>query len=176
LGTLAASNIQIGSYRAGAKIFKDLFSAIVASGLFALFYVLVKLEYTRYDFITPFFWTRVGMILGAVFILVFMNKDGILWNSFKSSTNKLKFGFVGTKMLSGLAFLLVAIAAYLGDVSLVNAMQGLQYAFLIVISFAIIRIKPIFIKENYQSKELIPKITSIILVFGGLLLLGLGGQ
>lgn len=176
LGTFAVSKFNIESYAAGKRSLKQLSSAIAASALLALFYVTIKMSYNEFGFLDPFFWTRVGMIAGAGFILVFLNKDKVLFSAFKQSTSSLKFGFIGTKMLAGLAFLLIAVAAYLGDVALVNAMQGLQYVFLIIISFVLIKTHPRIIKEHYQSHSWLQKFFAIILVVGGLILLGLGGR
>lgn len=176
IGTLLASNMRIDNHDARIKLFHELSSAIVASLLFAIFYVLIKIEYNQLGFINPFFWSRIGMIIGAGFILVFMNKDKAIGVTFNSTNNSLKAGFIGTKLLAGFAFLLIAIAAFLGNVALVNAMQGLQYMFLIIISFILLRIRPGWVGEHYTRHEWIHKISAVIFIIGGLVLLGLGGR
>ncbi len=175
IGTFLASNMKVDSHDARTRIVKELSSATAASFLLALFYVLIKLEYNKFGFISPFLWTRVGMLVGAGFIFIFMNKNNSIVDSFRNSHSSLRFGFIGIKMVAGVAFLLIAYSAYLGNVALVNAMQGLQYMFLILISGVLLWVSPKLVMEHYTKHQWIHKIFAIILIIAGLVLLG-GGR
>lgn len=173
MGTFAAANISLHT-DGHKKIIKELTSEIISSLLFALSYVMTKIAFNELGFINTFFWTRMGMVVGAAFIFVFLNRDNVITRSFKESGHSLKFGFFATKLLAGVAFLLVAIAISLGNVSLVNALQGLQYVFLILVSFAISERLPHWklIKEKYARHDMAHKISTTILIVTGLVLLG----
>lgn len=172
LGTFLVAEFNTDRVNNSRRI-KELSSAIIASGLFALFFVAIKYSFMHDGFVNAFFWTRIGMVVASAFMLVFLNKNNRIVGAFRSSGASLKVGFFGVKLLAGFAFLLIAIAVYLGDVTLVNAMQGTQYMFLILISLVLSKRSHQLMKQKYTFSHLFHQISAVLFIASGLFLLGL---
>ena len=67
-----------------------------------------------------------------------------------------------------IGFLLQNYAIFLGSVALVNALQGVQYAFLLVLGGLISVFYPNLLKENISTKVVIQKLTAVLLISIGL--------
>lgn len=77
------------------------------------------------------------------------------------------------KTLSGIAFALLNYAIAIGSVTLVNAMQGLQYVFLLIM-VAILSYKyPNILTEAVSRKSLTQKIIAVTLIGLGLAMIAL---
>lgn len=79
--------------------------------------------------------------------------------------------FVGNKLLAAGAFMLLSYAISLGSVSVVNALQGTQYVFLLAMAWAISRWRPKIFKEEMTRMALWQKFSGTVLVVVGLGLL-----
>jgi hypothetical protein len=75
------------------------------------------------------------------------------------------------QIIGSLGFILQNYAIFLGSVVLVNALQGTQYAFLLIISAGLALWKPKLLKENFSKKILIHKILAVAFIAFGLFLL-----
>jgi len=155
----------------------------VLSGLlFAISHVSVKYLYAHYDFLSGFVWTRAAIGLMGIFLLChpavyqtlffpkFIDK---IKNIFFSATSPSDSIFlVGVdKILSVIGIILIQYAISIGSVSLVNALNGLQYVFLIILVLVLSRFWPKKFKEDYSKGELFQEIiASAIIVFGLFLL------
>ncbi len=109
---------------------------VVISGIFfGASAVLLKLIFTETDFINGFFWSRMTNVIGALFLLAFpFNRKAIL-HGYHHSSKKMKWLVVSNKTLGGIAGVLTLLAISLGSVTVVNAMSGLQFVFLIVFAY-----------------------------------------
>jgi len=146
-------------------------SSIVVSLLFALYYVSFKLVFISQPFITGFVLTRVGCFLGALLIFSLPLARKKIFSNYRGL--KIKSGglFVSNKALAGLASLLLAYAVAKGNVSLVNALQGTQYAFLFALTFLISWKSPKLLKENFRRAIFAQKIIAIVVIAVGLFIL-----
>ena len=79
--------------------------------------------------------------------------------------------FVANKTLAGFAFLMLNYAIAIGNVTLVNALEGVKYIFLLVLVFIISRFRPSILQEETTFLILLQKTTAITLIFLGILLL-----
>jgi drug/metabolite transporter (DMT)-like permease len=155
----------------GFSTVKNVFTALLASFAFAGSFVVAKMIYDQTTFINGFIWIRAGGIIGALFILLWPN---FRQNIFKS-TGKVKLRTGGmafmNKAMSAGAFILLNYAISLGSVSLVNALQGVQYLFLLILAVFLSKKIPSFIKEQISREIIVQKILAVILISGGLALL-----
>ncbi len=147
-----------------------LLSALLAGIFFGLSYVLLKLSFNSSDLINGIFWTRLGFI-GTAFITLFSGhvREEIKF-SFNNSPRRSKFLFVFNKLLAGIGFIILYFAIQMGNVSLVNALLGLQFMFTFILALFLINKVP-GIKEDFSKRVLIPKLTGLTLVLIGLLIL-----
>ncbi len=148
---------------------RGIIEAILAALFYGLFFIGTKYLYSVQPFWSGFIWIRLGTLL---FVLTFLirkaDREGI-FDSFKNlMKGRGKLLFFGNQGLAGVGFLLQNYAIALGSVALVNAMQGVQYVFLIVLGGIITVFRPQAIKEDISKSIIIQKIIAIILIGIGL--------
>lgn len=148
---------------------RGIIEAILAALFYALFFIGTKYLYSVQPFWSGFIWIRLGTLLAVLtFLIRKVDRDGI-FDSFKSlMKGKGKLLFFGNQGLAGVGFVLQNYAIALGSVALVNAMQGVQYVFLLVLGAAITMFKPQAIKEDISKSIIIQKIIAILLIGLGL--------
>ena len=78
--------------------------------------------------------------------------------------------FLSARGLGAVGGLLIYWAIFLGSVTLVNALQGVQYLFLLFLAFILFRKIP-SLKEQFNKRVLTQKIFAIILICLGLVIL-----
>ncbi len=103
------------------------------SGLFFAFHwITIKGLFLETTFETGFFWSRVGFILFALsLLLVPMYLDKI---KAQTGATSVRTGFlvVTTKVLAGIAAFLLLKATDMGDVTVVQALDGLRFVFILL--------------------------------------------
>lgn len=152
-------------------VLKNFFIMISASLAFAISYVMSKYVYNELGFITGFVWLRVGSFIGALFILFSksVRKDiKKIWYKIKV---KGKLYYLGNQAFGGMGFFFINYAISLASVSLVNALQGMQYVFVMVIAFIVSRFKPELMPEKISKNIIIQKVFAIVLIVLGIYLL-----
>lgn len=164
--------IKHGSH--GLKLSSQMLKfGIVSALFFGLSYVLAKLIYQETTFINGFIWTRIGALL-AVFSLVFApSYRRLIFKNSKATRHSIKFIFIIGQALAGISFLMVNYAISLGSVTLTNALQGLQYAFLFLLIIIISKKYPEILEEKLNAKIIFQKILAIVLISIGLIFIAL---
>lgn len=145
---------------------------ILAGLLFGLSSVFVKIIFNQTTFINGFFWSRMANVLGAASLLLWPANLKAVTNNLKRSTGETKFLILGNKVLSGLAFILILAAIKLGNVSVVNALGGIQFVFLLLFAFIFTYTMPEHFHEAvHRRHNRIKKIAASGLIIIGLYLL-----
>ncbi|HNV96837.1 MAG TPA: DMT family transporter [bacterium] len=148
---------------------KGIIEAILAALFYALFFIGTKYLYSVQPFWSGFIWIRLGTLIAVLTFLINKSDRIAIFDSFKNlMQGKNKLLFFGNQGLAGVGFVLQNYAIALGSVALVNAMQGIQYVFLIVLGFIITIFKPQAIKEDISKSIIIQKIIAILLIGVGL--------
>jgi drug/metabolite transporter (DMT)-like permease len=150
---------------------KALKNATAAAILFALSLTLTKYIFTETNFVSGLIWTRVGFLAVSLGFLVSRRTRRQILNAPRETTVGNKFLYYGARASGGAAGLLQNYAISLGSVTLVNALQGSQYAFLLLLTIFLSRYFPKILKEKISSLILIQKISAIVLITIGLILL-----
>jgi len=145
--------------------------ALLASLLFGIFYVSVKFVFISQPFISGFVWTRLGSFFAALFLLIIPAFRSSIFSSAKIVERKIGALFVMNKALAGCAFVLLNYAIFLGSATLVNALQGVLYAFILFALFLISKKMPYILKEEITRRVVIQKIFSVLLIGAGFTLL-----
>ncbi len=148
-----------------------LFFYIIASGLcLGLSSVFVKIVLADTTFLNGFFWTRIGNVFGALMLFAWPNNFRLIDEAFQSSSSGTKQIIVLNKVLAGVAAILVLYAIKLSSASLVNALAGLQYVFLLL--FALFAGKKVAksIQKRKLPHELVHKTVAISFIVLGFFL------
>lgn len=155
------------------KIQKHIFLTALLSGMFfGLSYVLLKLSFNSADFINGIFWTRMGFVGTAFLTLSSRHVREEIKFSYRNAPKHSKGVFILNKFIAGIGFMILYLAIRLGDVSLVNALLGMQFMFTFFLA-VILKDKLPGIKENLSKQVLVPKIMGIVSILIGLLILSL---
>lgn len=171
LVNLFAFLFLIGGIFLLGKLQKHIFLTALLSGIFfGLSYVLLKLSFNSSDFVNGLFWTRMGFVGAAFLTLGSGHVRGEIRSSYHNSASRSKALFVLNKFIAGVGFIILYFSIQLGNVSLVNALLGLQFMFTFLLAL-ILRDKVPGIKENLDRSVLAPKLAGITLVLIGLLIL-----
>lgn len=153
---------------------RDYFTAILAAGFFGLSFVLTKIVFNQIGFISGLIWTRFGMAAGALLLLLYPESRQAIRGSFRRSSREQRLGwFVTGQAVGAVAGLAQNYAIALGSVSIVNALQGTQFAFLFVLTVILSLWYPAVLKEELARAIFIKKVIAIILISLGVAILAL---
>lgn len=151
------------------------FNSIVAAICFAAYFVFIKYIYSHTDqpFMGAFVWSRLGSFIGVLAILLVPSWRRLISDSKtteKRSMKQLLF-FLGVRLAAAAAFIMLNWAISLGNVSIINALQGMQYVFLLLIVIGLARRYPKLLNEEIGSNVMLQKTIGALLVGIGLYLL-----
>jgi drug/metabolite transporter (DMT)-like permease len=147
-------------------------NSVTSALFFAVYYVLIKYIYLSQPFIGSFVWSRMGTFIGALLILFIPDwrRSIIEYQKGVKTPKNLAF-FIFIRLLAGLAFIMINWAISLGNVALVNSLQGVQYVFLILLVLFLSARYPHILKEELGGGVMLQKIIGISLVSIGLYML-----
>ena len=143
----------------------------LASGLtYALYFIGTKLAYEQQDFLSAFLWIRLGAALAAALILFSPRARREIKALFKRKPGRKKNQSLvaGNQVLGSIGFVLQNYAIYLGPVALVNALQGVQYAWIIILGAVVSLLAPKILKEDISWRVLVQKAIAVVLISGGI--------
>lgn len=149
---------------------------VIAGFIFAVSHVASKYAYDTYGFYSGFVWTRFWIGAAGVLLLispavrkgVFSGKE----DKKTSSGSKKNIVLVAVnKILGVIGVVAVQYAIAIGSVTVVNALAGVQYVFLMIIVALMSKYWPRIFKEDYTRREIAMEIISILLIAAGLALL-----
>lgn len=146
-------------------------NAILAAMLFALSFVLTKYIFDHSNFVSGLIWTRLGFFVVALSFLIPKSIRHQIFNAPKQTTTGNKFLYYGARVTGSLSGFLQNYAISLGSVTIVNAMQGTQYALLLIGTIVLSKYYPNILKEKVSGPILAQKILAIIFLSVGLVFL-----
>ncbi|MEK9151690.1 MAG: hypothetical protein AAB547_03585 [Patescibacteria group bacterium] len=164
--------------RAGERIPVFVIIAGIAMGVSLL---LLKYGYADANFVSGLVWSRIGMFAGGLsLLLVPVFREQILSGSHRFSTPSRAAVHAGSvfivgKVCGGVATFLIAYAAFLGPVSFVQALSGMQYVFLLVLALPLSFRYPQVFGERLFFWDWFQKACAIVLIGLGLWLAAMGG-
>ncbi len=152
----------------GTKLF---WGSVLSALLFGASQVLMKFVFNNDTFVNGFMWRGFGAVLGSAFLLIPKIPRRNILGSFKASNVKTGFIFIAGQVAALVSFILVNYAFSLGPVSLVNALSGIQYAFLFGFIVFLSKKYPQLLKEPLKRGIVWQKIISIVLITAGVVAL-----
>ncbi|HHE45738.1 MAG TPA: hypothetical protein ENL05_00085 [Candidatus Moranbacteria bacterium] len=151
-GLLISLNFSLGRLK---RLFNGFLFSVIAGILLAFSFTWFKKFYLSDNFINVYIWTRIGLMLGAVSLLVYPYWRKVIGNSIihlkKTQTKDEHSGiiFIENKILGGLGSFLVNYAISLGSVTLVNALVSVEYVFIFGLAYLFSKwMKKIFEEER----------------------------
>jgi len=146
--------------------------ASLGSMFFALSFVLSKWLFSTMDFIQAFVWIRIGSVFAAlVIIAISLFRKASYLKELRHVASKGFLAFLGVQAIGGIGFILQNVAISKGSVSLVNAMQGIQYVFVIAFAGLFAKQFPKIIQENISKKIVVAKLIGVVVIATGLVLI-----
>lgn len=147
--------------------------AVLAAFLFAACFVVSRYVYQQADFLAAFVWMRLGGFFVALWLLSSLAVRREISRLWQHQRMTLVAGYAGNQVLAGIGFALQNYAISLGTATLVTAVQGVQYAVLVLLVLVASRIRPQLLQETITPRVAFEKFTAIIVVAAGLYLLAL---
>ena len=145
-----------------------IFAAISALA-YSSYFVLTKYAYSSQEFASAFIWTRLGAIVFVLFFLVRRrDREDVLQVFKKKRKNKKSFLVAVNQIIGSAGFILQNYAISLGSVALINALQGAQYAFLLVLSTGLALLSPNLLKETFSWRIFLQKLVAVLVIAIGL--------
>lgn len=116
---------------------------LINSGVFfAVHYTAMKWLFNYIGFNDGFFWSRIGLMLFALSLLLIPVYFKKIRSQTKKTSSRAGMLVLVNKVLAGVAAFLVLKATDLGDVAVVQALDGLKFVFILVITEIFYRALP----------------------------------
>lgn len=171
---LIAGSIFITLQREKFITLKSLQFSAIAALLFSLAFFIAKFIYLVQPFWSGFIWMRIGGFIAAITLFFSKEVKEELFKkrvSFKKRTAGIfilgQFFGAGSMILQNWAIALVPFAF----LAFVNVLEGTKYVFLLIFVTLLSLKFPEILKEQISKKILLQKISAILLIGGGLVLL-----
>jgi uncharacterized membrane protein len=157
--------------------------SLFAALAYAAFFLVSKYAYNHQDFWSSFIWIRIGSALAGVFLLARATERkairALLHQKIgghdKGNRKKIKgisgFLVLANQTLGAIASILQNYALSFGSVAIINALQGVQYAFLLVLSWLLAIFWPKIFYEAPGQDTLFKKVMALIFIMIGLYLI-----
>ena len=153
--------------------------AVGAALLFAVSSVAGKAVYDSAGFLSGFISTRIAAAATALVLITLIDPAAgeEVWSmvrpktasSRKNSSSAALLAVFG-QTLGSVGFLFVQLGIAQGSAAIVNALQAVQYAFLVLAAFILRKRAPKLLHENFQAKAVELKIFALVLTAAGLAL------
>lgn len=174
-GFLLSFDLPIKSIR----VFRGFGDSLASGILFAIAYVTFKYVYRNDIFINGFIWTRLGLFIGGLSLLLVPIWRKEIFRSFKGLKKNKKRNlttgviFVANKILGGSHSILIQYAIYLGSTAIVNALNSIQFAFVLILASLASLKYPNLFGEKLFFWDWAQKIGAIVLVGIGIILVSI---
>jgi len=165
-GVLISSKFSKGKMIA----IKGVLIAIFAGFLFALYYTLMKLLYFNVRFFDAFLIIQIGGFLGSTFLLLSKKHRIEIFNIPSTISRGTTNVMLPAKLLAAFSALILnyAISIEGSKITVINALQAVQYGFLLLLAVILSKKIPSLFHEQLSRNIITQKIISIILISVGL--------
>jgi drug/metabolite transporter (DMT)-like permease len=139
-----------------------------ASALFAISFVFSKLVYEQEPFWSGFVWIRLASFVTVLFFLLSPRIRRAVWEARTLFATRNGAVYLSSQIVGAAAFIFINIALTSAPASLVNALQGVQYAFLILLVLVANVVAPKLVKEAMGKKTLLVRSVGVLIIGFGL--------
>jgi uncharacterized membrane protein len=151
----------------------DVVLQVFHSGLFfALHYITMKGLFLETNFDDGFFWSRLAFVLFALSLLLVPAYLDKVRSQTKVTTKRTGFIVILTKGLAGVAAFMLLKATDMGEVSVVQALDGLRYIFILIFSILFAHWLPeSAVDRDMRPKVFLRKMLYIVVILTGFVVL-----
>jgi drug/metabolite transporter (DMT)-like permease len=144
----------------------------ISGALFAIHFVLLKVLFLETTFDNAFFWSRMCIVVVALCMLFLPNccQQTVARGARRAKLSGLVILFV-SKTLAGISGIILLKAIEFGDISIVQALSGLQFVFLVFFAIFFGHKAPTCVGENCEMHDRIQKIVSVSIIVTGFVVL-----
>ncbi len=151
----------------------------IAYSLFDYVYNGVANIFAEGAFVSGFIWTRLGLAIGGFSLLLFKEYRQSIFNSFRGKEKQYKkrrspltiLLFLLNKIFGGGASLLINHAIFLGTATMVNAVNSIQFVFVLFLATIASLKYPKIFEEKLSFSDWTQKISAILIIALGIWLL-----
>jgi len=158
------------------KFFSSFWQAIFAGFFLAAAYSGFDYSYKQDSFTSAFSWTRMGLTLGSVLLLLVPAWRRIIFQSvfhFKKEKKKhLRTAnlFFFNKILNGASSALTNYAIALGGAAAVNALVSVEYVFVFLLALGFHGMFPQVFSEKNRLSDILQKVMAVLVIGVGIFL------
>ncbi len=151
---------------------KTIRNMVIASALFGISFATTKLLFTEVSFVNGLIWSRIGSAMVALLLLLSPQIRKDIHLASKKRRSKLEWLVLSNKLFGAVALVMLLYAISLTNATVVNALQGVQYVFLIGIVVVFGKKYPKIIGEKLLGKNLLTTSLAVALIITGLIFIG----
>lgn len=162
--------LAIGTFLVSQACFNwSLILMTAHSGLFfALHLVTMKGIFEMTSFDNGFFWSRVALVLFALSLLLVPAYIKKIRKGTENTTAQGGLIILVTKLLAGIAGFMLLKATDWGEVSVVQALDGLKFVFILVISYGVTLWSSNFAPEHqWRPKRVVRQVVYVLIIVLG---------
>ena len=148
---------------------------VMASTLFGLANVLQKMAYNRTNFVSAYVWFTIGTTVGSATLLIPPSWRKQIFESSGGAEPRSKFWYFVNRFLAGVGSFLVVYAISRAHPDMVSAISGVRYAVVFAGALLLTKLRPQWLKEDFQGLQLITKVAGTCLVIAGVAIAGISG-
>ena len=148
---------------------------VFAAGLLGLVNVLEKVVYNQTNFVTGYVWFTIGTFIGAVSLLLRPSWRKQIFSESSQDNPRNRFWYFVNRFVAGVGSFLVFFAISHAQPAIVDAISGVRYAIIFVGAFALTKLRPNWLRENFSGMQLVTKSVATAMVIAGLIIVGLSG-
>lgn len=156
---------------------KDFAHALTAAFLFSVAFVGAKMVYEDIGFLNGFIWMRGGSFLAALFLLALPAVRMTVFAHNPLGKRRVYVPLLAGKGSGACAFLFQQLAIYfapLAKLAFINALHGVQYAFLLFFVAIIGMRNPRILREELTPRSFALRLIGVALLVAGLFILMAG--
>ncbi len=155
---------------------KVLPSILWGAVLFGLTNVLQKIVFNGAGFITGFVFFTLGTFVGSLAMLLWAPWRQQIFERAENAPPRSKFWYFVNRFLSGVGSFLIFYAISHASPAVVSSISGVRYAIVFLGAYLLTRMKPEWLRENFERRVLIGKSAGTALIVAGLVVFGISGK
>jgi uncharacterized membrane protein len=159
LGTLLISTMRLSR--------EALMQSINAGVMFAINAAMMKAMFSVSSFDHAFYWSKMGLLVFLGSLLLVPRYARKLSENTKRTKKSSSLWVIGNTAFAGIATFMVLKSIEIGNVSVIQALGGLKFAFVIIISVLFGKYIPKEAGENNTLKDIVQKGVAIAIILFG---------
>lgn len=154
--------------KAGKNDIRNWVEAVLAALFFAISFVMTDVAFESQPFFSAFVWIRFGSFLFALTFLLFAAQRKAIIGAIPLFKTKDGALYLVAQAFGAVGFIFINYAISIASVSLVNALQGVQYALLLIMAIIGTIKYPKLLGESMSKGVLALKVAAVVVIGIGL--------